>query len=142
LRFWDTSALVSLCSDETHSPRARAILLEDDRMIVWWGTPVEFVSALARHERAGNLTAGDSAELNRYLRALSERWIEIQPSRSLRRLAQRLLRTHPLRASDALQLAAALVAAQGDPTSLRFICFDTRLNDAARREGLEIPVHL
>lgn len=107
-------------------------------MIVWWGTPVEFVSALARHERDGHLTAREFAENHRYLKALSRVWIEIQPGPILRRLAQRLLRTHPLRAADALQLAAALTAAQGDPASLGFVCFDTRLNAAAEREGLTL----
>jgi hypothetical protein len=109
-------------------------------MVVWWATPVEFVSALARHERAGNLTSYELADHRRYLKALSMAWIEIQPSPSLRRLAERLLMTHPLRAADALQLAAALTGAQGDPTTLEFVCFDSRLITAARREGLEVLV--
>ncbi len=138
MRFWDTSALASLSSDEVRSPFARAILQDDDRMVVWWGTPVEFVSMLARHERTGNLTSSEFSEHFRYLKALSAGWVEIQPSPSLRRLAQRLLRTHPLRAADALQLAAALTAADGDPTTLGFVCFDRRLNQAAEREGLEV----
>ena len=138
MRFWDTSALVSLCSDEVHSLRARQVLAEDDRMIVWWGTPVEFVSALARQERDGYLTSREFTENLRYLRALSTVWIEIQPGPILRRQAQRLLRTHSLRAADALQLAAALTAAQGDPASLDFVCFDARLNTAAGREGLAL----
>ena len=138
MRFWDTSAVVALASDEAHSPLARATLLDDDRMIVWWGTPVEFVSALARHERAGGLTPDELAEHYRYLTALSRVWIEIQPSPSVRLLAQRLLRTHPLRAADALQLSAALVAAQGVPATLDFVCLDNRLNAAAQREGLEV----
>lgn len=140
MRFWDTSAIVALSSDEAHSPLAHTLLSDDDRMVVWWGTPVEFVSALARHERAGNLTSDELTDHRRYLNALSMVWIEIQPSPSLRRLAQRLLMTHPLRAADALQLAAALTGAQGDPTTLEFVCFDARLNTAARREGLEVLV--
>ncbi len=138
MRFWDTSALAALSSDEVHSPFARAILQDDDRMVVWWGTSVEFVSALARHERAGNLTFSEFSEHLRYLKALSAGWVEIQPNPILRRLAQRLLRTHPLRAADALQLAAALIAADGDPTTLGFVCFDRRVNQVAEREGLDV----
>ena len=107
-------------------------------MIVWWGTSVEFISALTRQQRAGSLTSKEFAEHSRYLKALAGVWIEIQPGPGLKRLAQRLLRTHPLRAADALQLAAALTAAQGDPTTLGFVCFDNRLNEAAEREGLEV----
>ncbi len=138
MRFWDTSGVVALPCDEVHSPLARSILLDDDRMVVWWGAPVEFVSALARQERAGNLTPRELSDHLRYLRALSRGWVEIQPNTVLRRLAQRLLRSHPLQAADALQLAAALTAAQGDPTTLGFVCFDKRLNEAAQREGLEV----
>ena len=140
MRFWDTSALVALASDEVHSLQARTLLLDDDRMIVWWGTPVEFISALTRQQRAGSPTSKEFAEHARYLKALSGVWIEIQPSPGLKRLAQRLLRTHPLRAAVALQLAAALTAAQGDPTTLGFVCFDNRLNEAAEREGLQVLV--
>lgn len=140
MRFWDTSGVVALSSDEVHSPLARSMLIDDDRMVVWWGTTVEFVSALARQERTGILTSAEFAGHYRYLNALSRVWVEIQPGPVLRRLAQRLLRTHPLRTADALQLAAALTAAQGDPTTLGFVCFDRRLNEAAQREGLEVLV--
>jgi uncharacterized protein len=42
---------------------------------------------------------------------------------------------HPLRAADALQLAAAVVAAERDPPSLEFVSLDDRLLEAASREG-------
>ena len=50
-------------------------------------------------------------------------------------MAQRLLRLHPLRAADALQLAAAVVASEHEPRSLDFVCLDERLAAAASREG-------
>jgi hypothetical protein len=53
-------------------------------------------------------------------------------------MASRLLRVHPLRAADALQLAAALAAAKGDPSSLDVVCLDQRLSEAARREGFRV----
>jgi hypothetical protein len=52
--------------------------------------------------------------------------------------ARRLLRVHPLRAADALQLAAAFVASERRPPTLEFVCLADRLNDAARREGFVI----
>ena len=45
---------------------------------------------------------------------------------------------HPLRTADALQLGAALVAADGDPQSLELVTLDRRLADAARREGFPV----
>ena len=60
------------------------------------------------------------------------------PSASLRRIAERLLRLHSLRASDSLQLAAALTAADQDPATLEIVCLDERLARAARREGFRV----
>jgi hypothetical protein len=56
----------------------------------------------------------------------------------VRRTAERLLRTHPLRAADSLQLAAALIAADHDPSNLEIVCLDARLTSAARREGFAV----
>jgi uncharacterized protein len=45
---------------------------------------------------------------------------------------------HPLGAGDALQLAAAITASEGDPSSLAFVTLDDRLAQAAAREGFPI----
>jgi uncharacterized protein len=50
----------------------------------------------------------------------------------------RFLRVHPLRAADALQLAAAFMAAERRPTSLQIVTLDERLADAARKEGFPL----
>ncbi len=52
--------------------------------------------------------------------------------------AKRLLNVHPLRAADSLQLAAALIAADDQPSSRSFVCLDQRLADAAKREGFTV----
>ena len=138
MNFWDTSALVALGVDEPHRQSALRILEADDRMAVWWGSTVEYTAALARRERDGTLTTKEVSEHLVRLRALSQVWYEVQPSRRVRTLAQRLLRVHPLRAADGLQLAAALAAAEEDPSGVGFVCFDARLNEAASREGFAI----
>ncbi len=107
-------------------------------MLAWWGTPVEIASALARREREGLLTADDVTTALTTVHALAESWHEIVPSDSIRRTAARLLRAHPLRAADSLQLAAALIAAEHDPTTLEFVCLDVRLARAAQREGFVV----
>ena len=60
------------------------------------------------------------------------------PTTELRLLAIRLLRTHPLRAADAQQLAAALTLAQGGIKELHFLSADRRLAEAAEIEGLQV----
>ena len=105
----------------------------------WWGTPIECASALARREREGTLTAADVTSAIDRLRELTDRWSEILSSDSVRNLAQRILRTHSLRAADSLQLAAAIVAAEHTPRSLEFVCLDVQLAGAANREGFLVP---
>ena len=65
-------------------------------------------------------------------------WQEIHASETLHRTAARLLKTHPLRAADALQLGAALVASNFEAHSARFLTEDTRLREAAEKEGFVI----
>lgn len=69
------------------------------------------------------------------LKQLAGGWHEVEPSEILRESAMRFLRVHPLRAADALQLAAAFMAAERRPTSLQIVTLDERLADAARKEG-------
>jgi len=138
MRFWDASALLALLVDEPARERLLALLEEDSEVLAWWGTPVEMASALARREREELLTADEVAAALAAARVLAEGWHEIVPSDAVRRTAERLLRTHPLRAADALQLAAALIAADHDPTSLEIVCLDERLIVAARREGFTV----
>ncbi|MGI9118857.1 MAG: type II toxin-antitoxin system VapC family toxin [Acidimicrobiales bacterium] len=143
MRFWDSSAVVPLLVVEATTQTVQARFREDPVMLVWWATELECASALARLDRDEALTARASRLARERLHDLKGAWHEIQPVEAVRRVAQRLLRTHPLRAADSLQLAAALVAAEGDPASLEVLTLDARLVEAARREGLaltEVPV--
>jgi uncharacterized protein len=138
MRFWDASALVPLLVDQPGGQRVAGYLSADPALVVWWASPVEITSALARQERAGECSAAEVGEVLERLQALSASWHEVIPSDTVRRLAQRLLRVHALWAADSLQLAAALVAAEHEPASLEFVCLDERLSGAARREGFPV----
>lgn len=135
MKFWDSSAIVPVLVGEATSDAMRAMAEDDPLMLVWWATPVECVSAIARLERDGDLVSDAVADAIARLDALADGWHEVQPVEAARRTARRLLRVHQLRAADAFQLAAALVACEGDPASLEVVTLDDRLVDAARREG-------
>lgn len=138
MRFWDASAIVPLIAEEPATARLFERLEEDSDLLVWWGTPVEIVSALSRRERESILTAATVDTALQNLQLLADAWNEIVPSDAVRRTAERLLRTHALRAADSLQLAAALVAADHDARTLEFLCLDDRLAAAAHREGFAV----
>jgi hypothetical protein len=74
------------------------------------------------------------AVASKRLTQLANRWHEIERSES----ATRFLRVHPLRATDALQLAAAFITAERRPSSLEVITLDERLAEAARKEGFAL----
>jgi predicted nucleic acid-binding protein len=111
---------------------------EDADIFAWWGTSVECVSAVARVEREGGIGTVMASKILQRLKLLHESWHEIQPVEELREIAKRLLRVHPLRTADALQLAAAFLAAEKTPATLDFVCLDDRLAEAARKEGFAV----
>ena len=134
MRFWDSSALVPLCLEQPRSEQAKRLLREDKEILVWWGSAVECASVIARLYRDELLTAAEARMARSLLEELSASWFEIQPGTGLREQALRVLRLHPLRAADALQLAAALEWT-GPSANGQFITFDDRLRAAAEREG-------
>ncbi len=137
MRFWDSSALVPLCLDQPQSERARELYQQDPDLVVWWGSPIECASSFARLRRDGILDPNQEDVALSILAAVQDAWYEIQPGDALRAQAQRLLRLHPLRAADCLQLAAGLEWAGVPPTG-EFVTFDQRLGAAARREGFRL----
>jgi predicted nucleic acid-binding protein len=130
--------VVPLLLAEPQRERLLDELERDPVMLVWWGTPVECASAIARRERDGALELADATAAITRLRALALSWDEVLPSEAVRDMAQRLLRVHALRAADSLQLAAALIAAERDPASLPLVSLDRQLSEAALREGFAI----
>jgi len=138
MRFWDASAVVPLLVAETTTATLQELAAEDRAIVVWWATEVECASALARLDRAGVLEESALIAALERLKHLAEGWHEVDPSDGIREAALRFLRVHPLRAADALQLAAAFVAAERRPPSLELVTLDDRLASAARKEGFRV----
>lgn len=128
-------ALVPLLAHEAATSRTSALYAADPDVVVWWATRVECASAISRLEREGGFTTESVAEAFRRLDAMAPSWIEIEPTDEIRETARRYLRVHPLRSADALQLAAAFVAAERRPPTLAFLTLDDRLRAAAAKEG-------
>jgi predicted nucleic acid-binding protein len=139
LRFWDSSAVVPLLVEQQASSRVSSWLAEDPTVVVWTLTPVEVVSALRRLTRETGLEEKivrlAEARLGELIHA-SHVLVDVEPTKAL---AIRLLRVHPLRAFDALQLGAAMHWAEGHPDGRGFYTLDARLALAARREGFLVP---
>ena len=135
--FWDASALVPLCVAQGTSGLAKTAS-KTKSIAVWWSSPVEMTSAFARLLRNQEIDQQDFRLAMARLTELRRRWIEVQPTETLRDLAEMLLQRYPLRAADAMQLAAALIWSKLLPRKRIFVCFDGRLAEAASKEGFSV----
>ena len=137
LAFWDSSALVPLCVRQGITPRAIA-LYKSYEAVVWWATPVEIASALARLVRMQQLDSGDWNKARKLAKSLADSWFVIQPSEALRTRAAQLVDRYDLRAADSLQLAAAFAWCEDMPQGRAFLTSDQKLKEAALRSGFDV----
>jgi hypothetical protein len=115
VRFWDSSALLAVLGYEARGRELAGLLGDDPRGMIWLLTPVELRSGLARDVRSGAIDPAEREILWEDFEAMRRSFSEVDAVSSVRDRAQRLLDAHPLRAGDALQLAAAIVGAAGRP---------------------------
>src|SRR5439155_26211655 len=122
MRYWDASALVSLCVAERTSAVLRR--LAPGGIVTWCLSAVEISSAIERRGRDGSLSATGREAALKNLRELAAAWSEVSALAVVRDRACRLLATHALRAADSLQLAAALTATNDRPSGHDFVAAD------------------
>jgi len=134
--YWDASALVPLCVDEEGTVTLRRLVKHG--IVTWAASQVEIASAIERRSRDGILPADARLQALTALGELAGAWTEIQSIAPVCERAVRLLAMHPLRAADAMQLAAALVGVSDRPLGHDFVCADRRLCEAASREGFRL----
>jgi predicted nucleic acid-binding protein len=125
---------------EARTEAVAQTLTSDLSIVVAWTTEIECASALARFRREGSLDSPGERRAFDRLATHAAAWSEVQPGAAVRRNAVRLLRVHPLRTGDALQLASAVAAAEADPRTIGFVTLDARLAEAADREGFQVIV--
>lgn len=100
-------------------------------------TEAEISSALARRVRTGQLRAARRDLLLGAMRDDLLRLHVVELAPPVVAATHALLARHPLRALDALHLAAALLLKE-HAGEVEFACFDARLNAAAAAEGLPL----
>ena len=138
MKFWDASAVIPLCLDEPHTDLMSGLAQADPDIVAWWGSVVECRSAMARLRREGVFDVAQADRASALVEALAREWTEVEPTQAVRRSTVDLLRQHPLRVADALQLAAARVWAGERPDGQGFVCLDGRLRDVAIKEGFQV----
>ena len=131
--FLDASALVKAYVRDAGTEDVRKLLRRT--LAVSAVSLVEVTSAIRRRAREGALSQPHAdlvaAAVKADLRAM---WI-VEARRPVLEVAAALVGLHPLRASDAVQLASALTLAKR-AGAVTFVCSDALLTEAARKEGL------
>ena len=95
MRFWDSSAVVTLAVEEPTSRACRAWLREDSHQVVWCLTRVEVLSALCRRQREGGLAERDLRRAS--TGCLLRRTLDWWTPRRCKHAAERPAAVHPLR---------------------------------------------
>ena len=136
--FWDSSALIPLILPEARSGQLARLAGQEGIPVVWWGSPVECKSAIYRRHGEAPLPSSILENALKRLNAFFQNADTVAASEEVRSRAGRLLAVHSLRAADALQLAAALVACEEEPMGETLVSLDQRLREAAIREGFSV----
>jgi predicted nucleic acid-binding protein len=135
MNYWDSSAMVTLFVEQPASRKYCAILERDRQVVTAWHAVPECASAFCRLRREGYLTETQLTKLLADLQEQAANWYIIASSARLEKLTLRMLRIHPLRAMDALHLAAACLARGDEIAPMGFFCEDAHLAEAAAKEG-------
>lgn len=138
MNFWDSSALLPLLIEEKSTTQILDLWEESQEIISWTMTPVEVVSAICRLFRERKLTAEEIETTLLHWEELREEINYIREIEVVKQRAIRLLRLHSLKAADALQLAAALLACSEQTEAHTFVTLDGRLQEAAKKEGFQV----
>jgi hypothetical protein len=107
-------------------------------MAFWWGSPLGWWESLLGAQRQGRISAAGLQQARGVLDHLRTGAFEVQPTEELRARALRLLAVHPLRAAEALELAAALVWCRERPQGASFVSLHPPLRLAAALEGFRV----
>jgi hypothetical protein len=125
-----------VCVPGQASRRAKE-LLRTAPTVTWWATPIEVRGVLNRLHREGSISRPAFQASWERLSGLLRASRCIEPVEVVKELALAQLDRFPLKAGDALQLAAALVWCRQRPGGRMFICNDRQLRSAANELGFE-----
>jgi predicted nucleic acid-binding protein len=136
--YLDSSALVKLYVEEEGSSMVRQWVDDADTVATSILAFVEARAAFARPHREKRISSAAHARLVRDFAADWDRYLVLEATQPLMRLAGRLAATHALRAYDAIHLASAKILREKLAEPVLFASWDARLAAAVRKEGLEV----
>ena len=139
--YCDTSALIKLYVEETHSDAVARTLADADAIATSLLAYPETRATLARAQREKRLRPTDFRQALTQFQHDWASFVVLATHHSLMLHAGELAERHALRGADAIHLASAIQLAQDLQTSsapMAFLAFDIPLTRAAAREHLSL----
>lgn len=138
--YWDSSALIAsfISEQETDKVRSFSINAGDLRSYTAIITPLEIESALQRRFKEQSITMKQSDKARLLTMEFRKKTYLVVADQNVLDIALHIQKIYNLRVADALQLASARAGTE-NPSKVHFLCLDEKLNDAAKREGFNVP---
>ncbi len=134
--YLDTSALLKRYFREPFSDAVLLKWTQSEAIIISSVGYAETLATIFRKKRESGLS---NRVVQKILAAFQREWrgfIHVEVTDELNGYIDKVLQNHSLRGFDAIHLASALVIHEKLPNDFFFACFDQRLNQAARAEGV------
>jgi predicted nucleic acid-binding protein len=136
--YLDSSALVKRYYAEKGSSWTHSLFRADNILVVSKVTYAEFLAALARKKREGEVTEKNfRGAVDNFLREWKE-LVVVEVTDAVFTDLLSLVTRHSLRGFDAIHLCSALWFHKRTKAQVIFVCSDQTLLGAARGEGLDI----
>ncbi len=135
--YLDTSALVKKYFTESGSADVISLWRNASAIITSSVVYAETVAAFHRKKRETGLDGNVFNPIVSSFRADYQTLTLVEVSRQVNNIVDRTVSLYPLRGFDAIHLASAIIIQTNLSERLLFVCFDQRLLDAARAEGLD-----
>ena len=134
--YLDTSALIKKYFKESHSNEVISKWREATEIITSSVTFAETMAAFYRKKREANLRNKVFAKIVDSFQLDWDSFIRVEVNEDLNQPITTIISKHPLRGFDAIHLVSALIVYEKDPENFLFICYDHKLTQAAKKEGL------
>ena len=138
--YWDSSALVAsfIAEHETNRVRSFSMGAGDLRSYTAIITSLEVESAIQRRFKELSISSKQADEARLLSTEFRKKTYLVVADQNILDIALHLQKIYSLRVADALQLASARGGSE-NPSKVHFLCLDERLNEAAKREGFNVP---
>ncbi|MEW6418064.1 MAG: type II toxin-antitoxin system VapC family toxin [Nitrospirota bacterium] len=138
--YCDTSALIKRYVEEDGTENVNEFWDSASAVATSVVAFAEAMSVFNRKLREGVLSDKEYRETAKEFKADYKNLLLVPVNDDLNVAIENLLKRHPLRGFDAIHLASAMVFIHKDDVELFFACFDHNLNQAARKEELNVII--